>query len=102
MRRRRPRRVIVNFRGIDYDMDLTVCNLELVRRQVEGELMSMQELADAIGRSRSTASRFFSGRQTSLTVTLSVLDKLKLTFEEVFTPCSLSDRASGPPEEAED
>jgi hypothetical protein len=34
----------------------------------------------------STVSRFFAGRATSLTVALAVLDKLKLKFEEVFTP----------------
>jgi hypothetical protein len=82
----RPKRIVVNFRGIDYEMDLTVCRHALVRRQVDGEFHSMEGLAQAIGRSRSTASRFFSGRQTSLTVTLVILDRLKLTFDEVFTP----------------
>jgi hypothetical protein len=82
----------VNFRGIDYEMDLMVCRRALVRRQVEGDFDSMEGLANAIGRSRSTVSRFFSGRQTSLTVALAVLDKLKLAFNEVFTPCYPDDR----------
>jgi DNA-binding XRE family transcriptional regulator len=45
----------------------------------------MEQLAAAIGISRSAVSRFFAGRATSLTVALAVLDKLKLKFEEVFT-----------------
>jgi DNA-binding XRE family transcriptional regulator len=49
----------------------------------------MEHLATAIGISRSTVSRFFAGRATSLTVALAVLDKLKLKFEEVFTPINL-------------
>ncbi len=93
----RPLRAIVSFRGIDHEMNVTVCRLALVHRQVAGEFDSMEGLADAIGRSRSTASRFFAGRRTSLAVTLAVLDKLKLEFEDVFTPVNL-DGASGPPE----
>jgi hypothetical protein len=77
----------VNFRGFDYEMNIAVCRRALVQCQVDGELDTMDGLADAIGRSRSTASRFFSGRQMSLTVALAVLAKLKLRFEEVFTPC---------------
>jgi hypothetical protein len=39
-----------------------------------------------VGISRSTASRFFSGRPTSLAVTLKILEALHLSFEEVATP----------------
>ncbi len=85
----RPRRAIVNFKGIDHEMNVPVLRLALVRRQVAGEFDSMEQLAAAIGISRSTVSRFFSGRATSLTVALAVLDKLKLKFEEVFTPINL-------------
>jgi DNA-binding XRE family transcriptional regulator len=85
----RPRRAIVNFRGIDHEMNVPVLRLALVRRQVAGEFDSMEQLAASIGISRSTVSRFFAGRATSLTVTLAVLDKLKLKFEEVFTPVNL-------------
>ncbi len=89
--RRQPRRAIVNFRGIDHEMNVTVCRMALVQRQVAGEFDSMEGLADAIGRSRSTVSRFFAGRRTSLPVALAVLDKLKLRFEQVFTPINFDD-----------
>ena len=46
----------------------------------------MESLARAVMRSRSTVSRFFSGRQTSLSVALAILGKLKLDFDQVFTP----------------
>jgi hypothetical protein len=46
----------------------------------------MESLAIAVGISRSTASRFFSGRPTSLAVTLKILALLHLSFEEVATP----------------
>ena len=88
---RRPRRAIVNFRGVDHEMNVTVCRMALVRRQVAGEFDSREGLADAIGRSRSTVSRLFAGRRTSLPVALAVLDKLKLRFEQVFTPINLDD-----------
>ena len=92
---RRPARAIVSFRGFDYDMNVAVCRRALVQRQVEGEFDTMDGLAHAIGRSRSTASRFFSGRPMSLTVALVVLDKLKLRFDEVFTACD-PDREAPP------
>jgi hypothetical protein len=94
---KRPRHAIVNFRGIDHDMNVAACRLALVQRQVAGEFDSMESLADAIGRSRSTVSRFFAGRRTSLPVALAVLDKLKLAFGQVFTPIHL-DGAEGPPD----
>jgi transcriptional regulator with XRE-family HTH domain len=95
----RPRRVIVSFRGIDHEMNVSACRVALVKRQVAGEFDSMEQLADAIGCSRSTASRYFAGRSHSLAVALAVLDKLKLRFEDVYTPCKL-DEPSGPPERA--
>jgi hypothetical protein len=88
---RRPGRAIVNFQGIDHEMNVTVCRMALVQRQVAGEFDSMEGLADAIGCSRSTVSRFFAGRRTSLPVAVAVLDKLKLRFEQVFTPINLED-----------
>lgn len=97
---KRPPRAIVNFRGIDHEMNVNVCRLALVRRQVAGEFDSMEALADAIGRSRSTLSRFFAGRGTSLPVAVAVLDKLKLRFDEVFTPTHL-DGTGGPGNGAE-
>ncbi len=82
----RPRQATVWYRGIPYNIDLAKCRRALVLRQVEGELDSMESLADAVGVSRSTASRFFSGRPTSLAVTLKILGALHLKFEEVATP----------------
>jgi hypothetical protein len=90
--------VIVNFLGIDYEMNIPVCRLALVRREVAGDFDSMESLASALGRSRSTVSRFFSGRGTSLPVALAVLDKLKLDFDQVFTPADL-DGTSCPPQQ---
>jgi hypothetical protein len=89
----RPRVVKVVYRGLPYEFDLVTCRRALVKRQVDGALDSMQSLADACGISRSTASRFFSGRQTSLTVTLGILDKLGLTFDEVAKPLDLPSAA---------
>jgi transcriptional regulator with XRE-family HTH domain len=82
----RPRSVKVWYRGIPYLLDLVQCRRALVGRQVEGELDSMESLAIAVGISRSTASRFFSGRPTSLAVTLKILGALHLTFEQVARP----------------
>lgn len=53
----------------------------------------MESLAVAVGISRSTASRFFSGKPTSLTVTLKILDALKLRFDDVARPKSDEDDA---------
>ena len=85
-RTNRPREVTVWYRGIPYTLDLVRCRRGLVQRHVEGDIESMESLATAVGISRSTASRFFSGRPTSLAVTLKILEALRLTFEEVATP----------------
>ena len=82
----RPKTVTVWFRGIPYSLNLVVCRRALVDRQVEGRLDSMQSLAEAVGISRSTASRFFSGKPTSLSVTLKILAALKLKFDDVARP----------------
>ncbi len=82
----RPKQVTVWYRGIPYTLDLLRCRRALVERQVEGELDSIGSLARAVGVSRSTASRFFSGRQTCLTVTLRILEVLHLEFEGVAQP----------------
>jgi DNA-binding phage protein len=55
----------------------------LVNCQVLGELDGMQSLADKVGISRSTATRFFSGQPASLTVMLRILNALHLRFEDV-------------------
>ncbi|HEY4026671.1 MAG TPA: helix-turn-helix transcriptional regulator [Candidatus Dormibacteraeota bacterium] len=82
----RLRYTTVWYRGIPYTLDLARCRRALVHRQVEGAFSSMEGLARSIGVSRSTVSRFFAGRPTSLAVTLNILDALHLTFEEVATP----------------
>lgn len=80
-----PRTAVVNFDGVDYEMNVAACRHALVRRRVDGEFPSMLDLADAVGRSRSTVSRFFGGRQTSLPVALTILARLQLTFGEVYS-----------------
>jgi hypothetical protein len=82
----RPRRVTVRYRGIPYSLNLVICRRALVARQVDGDLDSMESLADAVVISRSTASRFFSGKPTSLAVTLKILEVLKLKFSDVASP----------------
>src|SRR5262245_49175558 len=82
----RPRRVVVSYRGVPYTLDLMPCRRALVTRQVEGDVDSMEGLARAVGISRSTVSRFFAGRATSLRVTLGVLAALRLRFEDVAAP----------------
>jgi transcriptional regulator with XRE-family HTH domain len=88
----RPKQVTVWYRGIPYMLDLVRCRRALVVRQVEGRFDSMEGLARTVGVSRSTVSRFFSGRPTSLTVTLKLLDALNVPFEEVATSV-VEDRA---------
>lgn len=83
---RRPKFVRVEYRGIPHVLDLVACRYALVTCQVRGELESMESLAAKVSISRSTASRFISGRPTSLTVTLKILDALHLEFEDVATP----------------
>jgi hypothetical protein len=88
LRSRRPRTAIVVYRGVPHRLDLVACRLALVRCQVEGEFYSAEGLASAIGISRSTVSRFFGGRATSLQTTLAILEKLKLRFDDVAKPCA--------------
>ncbi len=91
--RQRPREVIVSYRGMPYRLNLGCCRRALVLRQVEGEFESMEALAKAIGRSRSTVSRYFSGRPTSLPVTLKILHVLRLRSEDVAVPVEGHDAA---------
>ncbi len=91
----RPRYVTVWYRAIPYMLDLVRCRRALVDRQVDGDLNSMESLANAVGISRSTASRFFSGRPTSLAVTLKILEALHLTFADVARPVSESEDDDG-------
>jgi transcriptional regulator with XRE-family HTH domain len=76
-----------------YELDLLACRRALVQRQVDGQFDSMESLARACGISRSTASRFFSGRNTSLAVTLKILAALGAAFEEVARPVDIAGAA---------
>jgi hypothetical protein len=64
------------------------CRNALVQCQVRGELDSMESMAEKAEVSRSTASRFFSGKPTSLAVTLVLLDILGVPFADVAMPLS--------------
>jgi transcriptional regulator with XRE-family HTH domain len=76
---------IVYFRCEAHEMDDRACRVALLRRQVDRKAAdSMQGLADELGISRSTASRWFRGQPGSLPMTLRMLDKLGLRFDEVF------------------
>jgi hypothetical protein len=86
---RRPRTVIVPYRSVPYELDLVRCRRALVDRQVAGDFETIDELAGAVGISRSTASRFFAGCHTSLAVTLNTLKALHLKFEDVAKPAQL-------------
>jgi len=85
-RRKRPGWVIVYYRDTMWKLSLIDCRRSLVRRQIDAEFDSMEQLAQGVGVSRSTASRFFSGRPTSLRVTLAILKALKLEFDDVAKP----------------
>jgi len=92
----RPKTVKVFYRGIAYRLDLVRCRRGLVDCQVLGELDSMESLANKVEISRSTASRFFSGRPTSLAVTLKILEALHLEFEDVAWPVEEDDPPAQP------
>jgi hypothetical protein len=82
------------YRGIPFILDLVKCRRALVGCQIQGKFDRMEELADACGISRSTASRFFGGRQTSLTVTKKVLAEMGLKFEDVIRPAEIVPRGN--------
>jgi hypothetical protein len=87
----RPRTTTAWYRGIPYVLDLVRCRQALVDQQIEGRIDSMESLGNACSISRSTASRFFAGRQTSLAVTVAILKALGLTFDEVASPAAADD-----------
>src|SRR2546430_246533 len=91
-RNERPCQRTVWYGGVPYTLDLVRCRRALVMAEVEGIVSSLNTLALTCGVSRSTASRFFSGRGTSLGVTLRILGCLKVRFEEVAT----ATEAAGP------
>jgi transcriptional regulator with XRE-family HTH domain len=90
----RPSRIIVSYRGIPYVLDLRRCRRALVGCHMEGKFDSMEALADAVGISRSTASRFFSGRPTSLNVTRRIVEAIALKLDDALTPATPDDLAA--------
>ena len=83
----RRRTAIVRYNGVYYRRNLSLCRQALTQRQIEGEyLRGVIELAEALGCSRSTVTRFFNGRNVSTAVTLTLLNALHLSFEEVHAP----------------
>src|SRR5256885_2891277 len=89
--RRRPSEVIVVYRGIRFTLDLLRCRKALVRCQMEGKFDTTQELSGLVKISRSTASRFFSGRPTSLPVTRKIVTELGLRLDDVLRPVDPGD-----------
>src|SRR5215471_21023600 len=77
----RRRFAVVEYNGVSYTRDLSLCRRALTDCQVGGEYLGgLAELAETADCSRSTASRFFSGRNLSMDVTRRLLDFL--TAEE--------------------
>src|SRR5215831_1367963 len=79
----RPSTVVVWYRNIPYQLDLERCRRAFDRLVTSGQLRGMRDLACKLGIRRSTASRFFAGRRTSLTVTLKILKALNVTMADV-------------------
>jgi transcriptional regulator with XRE-family HTH domain len=80
--------VIVFYRKLPHIMNVRILNRAMRDRQIAGDFDSVEGLADRIGASRSTVSRFFSGKNTSLAIALRILEALKLTFDQMFIEIS--------------
>src|SRR5215831_7271703 len=85
-RRQRPASVILAFGGHPHRVDLAAIERGFFAQVVAGKYDSREDIAKAIGRSRSTVSRLFGGRSTSVRVFLEVVNELGLMFEDVATP----------------
>jgi transcriptional regulator with XRE-family HTH domain len=86
-RRLRPAQVVVSYDGHRFRLDLATIERAFFRGIVAGKYSDREALAKACGISRSTVSRFFHGRTTSIKVTLAILRELGLDFDDVATPC---------------
>ncbi len=86
-RRVRPAQVIVSYDGHRFRLDLATIERAFFDGIVVGKYDDREALAKACGISRSTLSRFFHGRSTSVRVTLAILRELGLNFDDVATPC---------------
>lgn len=76
------------FGGHPHRVDLAAIERGFFAQVFVGKYDSREDIAKAIGRSRSrsTVSRFFGGRNTSIRVFLDILTELGLKFEDVATP----------------
>ena len=89
----RRRSAVVQYNGVSYKRNLSLCRRALTERQVQGEYLGgMIDVAKAAGCSRSTVTRLFNGHSLSMEVTRNILSVLKLSFEEVHTPEVESER----------
>jgi transcriptional regulator with XRE-family HTH domain len=84
--RGRPEWALVHYKDEPYALYLRALRQGLLARAVAAESSKIAELAEGIGISRSTLSRFLSGRSTSIDVTLAILKELRLKFEDVCRP----------------
>ena|SRR5215831_2265305 len=87
-RRRRPASVTMEFGGHPHRVDLARIERAFFAQVVAGKYDSREDIAKAIDRSRSTVSRFFAGRNTSVRVFREIVNELGLQFEDVAAPVS--------------
>jgi transcriptional regulator with XRE-family HTH domain len=85
---RRPDWALVEYEGLPHLLWLRRVRRALLDSAVRGEYESRLAVADGAGVSRSTASRFVSGRHASTRTTKAILDVLGLQWEEVLYPLS--------------
>jgi hypothetical protein len=85
---RRPAWALVEYAGLPHLLWLRRVRRALLDSAVRGEYESRLAVADGAGVSRSTASRFVSGRHASTRTTKAILDALGLKWEEVLYPLS--------------
>jgi len=84
--RLKPDWAIVFYRGFPHLLCLRALRRAMLNLALDRNIDSMQQLAQRVKSSRSTVSRFFAGRPTSVPVMLAILDELKLKFEDVCWP----------------
>ena len=78
----------MEFGGHPHRVALETIELAFFALVVAGKYDSREDIAKAIGRSRSTVSRFFAGRNTSVRVFREIVNELGLQFEDVAAPVS--------------
>jgi hypothetical protein len=91
----RSRTAIVQYNGVSYTGNISLCRRALTERQVEGDFLGgLGDLAVQSECSRSTVSRFFAGDNLSMDVTRRILGALRLKFDDVHTPYARQSDAS--------